>query len=260
VFQALLYLLHQLLGEGLSDDVKNGGVIICVDSLYAINMVEGHWEPKQNKDLISRARSALSRLRGKREVTFVHVRGHSGDPGNDRADDLVQWGKTDGPYSRYQDDGTGEGDGRWIPLRGHLRMVKLPGEEVRNDLVLGTSQATESEIDEEQEDSGSDSSLRDALEQLANLDAEEEHGGLPLDSGWRDGESGDDSTGSVLRMLLESMRSGEETDADEEESRQLEPDEDVDVLSATFESIQLGVVTSQSSGEGRQSMVLRPNR
>ena len=30
-------------------------------------------------------------------------------------------------------------------------MVKLPGEEVRNDLVLGTSQATESEIDEEQE-------------------------------------------------------------------------------------------------------------
>eukprot|EP01048_Picozoa_sp_COSAG05_P030360 COSAG05_NODE_10498_length_562_cov_1.105832_1_plen_90_part_01 len=28
----------------------------------------------------------------KRKVHWVHVRGHSGDGGNDRADELVQWG------------------------------------------------------------------------------------------------------------------------------------------------------------------------
>jgi hypothetical protein len=33
-------------------------------------------------------------------VTFVHIEGHLADGGNDRADLLVQWGKTDGPYNR----------------------------------------------------------------------------------------------------------------------------------------------------------------
>ena len=44
----------------------------------------------------------------------MHVKGHSDDPGNDRADDLFQWGKTSGPYTRYQQNGTGEGDGAGV--------------------------------------------------------------------------------------------------------------------------------------------------
>ena len=45
---------------------------------------------------------------------FVHVRGHSDDNGNDRADALVQWGKESGPYARGYEGG-GEGESR---LRG----------------------------------------------------------------------------------------------------------------------------------------------
>ena len=55
-------------------------------------------------------------------VRFVHVRGHSSDNGNDRADALVQWGKRGSdqgqqvaegvPLSRCCDGGGGEGDSR----------------------------------------------------------------------------------------------------------------------------------------------------
>ena len=36
-------------------------------------------------------------------MKFIHVRGHSDDVGNDRADLLVQWGKEEGPYSRLRE-------------------------------------------------------------------------------------------------------------------------------------------------------------
>ena len=36
--------------------------------------------------------------------------GHSGDEGNDHADDRVQWGKGEGPYCRFALDGSYEGD------------------------------------------------------------------------------------------------------------------------------------------------------
>jgi hypothetical protein len=42
----------------------------------------------------------------------VHVKGHSADGGNDRADELVQWGKTGGPYCRVREGG-GKGEGRY---------------------------------------------------------------------------------------------------------------------------------------------------
>ena len=39
----------------------------------------------------------------------MHVKGHSDDGGNDHADELVQWGKEDGPYARLRNGG-GEGE------------------------------------------------------------------------------------------------------------------------------------------------------
>jgi hypothetical protein len=45
-------------------------------------------------------------------VHWVHVEGHSADGGNDRADELVQWGKTGGPYCRVREGG-GEDEGRY---------------------------------------------------------------------------------------------------------------------------------------------------
>eukprot|EP01050_Picozoa_sp_SAG11_P013677 SAG11_NODE_1615_length_4578_cov_6.001786_6_plen_147_part_00 len=38
-------------------------------------------------------------------VHWVHVKGHSKDGGNERADELVQWGKGDGPYCRLREGG-----------------------------------------------------------------------------------------------------------------------------------------------------------
>ena len=38
------------------------------------------------------------------------MKGHSGDTGNDKADDRVQWGKEQGPYCRFRSDGSAEGD------------------------------------------------------------------------------------------------------------------------------------------------------
>ena len=45
-----------------------------------------------------------------RTVNWVHAKGHSADGGHDRTNELVQWGKTDGPYCRLQEGGD-EGDG-----------------------------------------------------------------------------------------------------------------------------------------------------
>jgi hypothetical protein len=47
-----------------------------------------------------------------RTVHWVCVKGHLVDGGNDRADELVQWGKGEGPYCRLREGG-GEGEGRY---------------------------------------------------------------------------------------------------------------------------------------------------
>ena len=87
-------------------------VAICVDSLYAGNELEGFWKKNCNAALITEGQSLLARVRTMRNVTFVHVKGHSADGGNDRADDLVQVGKSEGPFSRMRLGGGGEGTGR----------------------------------------------------------------------------------------------------------------------------------------------------
>eukprot|EP01052_Picozoa_sp_SAG31_P031026 SAG31_NODE_3244_length_4500_cov_2.174960_2_plen_146_part_00 len=58
-------------------------------------------------------RAILRQVRAVRKVTFIHVKGHSTDGGNDRADELAWWGKEEGPFSRLARDGSGEGDGIW---------------------------------------------------------------------------------------------------------------------------------------------------
>eukprot|EP01052_Picozoa_sp_SAG31_P000452 SAG31_NODE_13_length_37961_cov_21.751307_31_plen_155_part_00 len=117
--------------------------VIAVDSLYAANQAEGWWNAKKNKELIAVAQRLLEQVRQSGDVTFVHVRGHTGEVGNERADRLVQWGKTSGPYSRLAEVGFGEGDGRTGRVEGHLRSVKRPGEEMEYTLVLN-----EGEVDE----------------------------------------------------------------------------------------------------------------
>ena len=68
------------------------------DSGYAANMVAGRWQPNTNTNVVQGARGLLAEVEKSRTVHWVHVKGHSGDGGNDRADELLQWGKEEGPY------------------------------------------------------------------------------------------------------------------------------------------------------------------
>ena len=60
----------------------------------------------------------------------MHVKGHSDDGGNDHADELVQWGKEDGPYARLRNGG-GEGEScfraaaPWAAARGTAAVAPM---------------------------------------------------------------------------------------------------------------------------------------
>lgn len=62
-----------------------GPVRIFSDSQLAIKVFNGSWRGKKNLDLVVEA----ERLMVGRRVTFQWVRGHNGDPGNERADYLA---------------------------------------------------------------------------------------------------------------------------------------------------------------------------
>eukprot|EP01050_Picozoa_sp_SAG11_P002236 SAG11_NODE_110_length_16199_cov_18.081180_1_plen_282_part_00 len=95
-------------------DESNTPAAMLFDSCYAANMITGRWQPNKNIALISWAWRLLKEVtedKG-RQIHWVHVKGHSEDGGNDRADELVQWGKIEGPYCRLRAGG-GEGETRY---------------------------------------------------------------------------------------------------------------------------------------------------
>ena len=94
-------------------DKSERPAIMLYDSGYAANMVTGRWQPNTNTNVVQWARGLLAEVEKSRTVHWVHVKGHSGDGGNDRADELVQWGKEEGPYARLRALGAGEGDSRF---------------------------------------------------------------------------------------------------------------------------------------------------
>eukprot|EP01050_Picozoa_sp_SAG11_P042829 SAG11_NODE_19946_length_455_cov_4.151685_2_plen_104_part_01 len=93
--------------------------------------------------------------------------------GNERADQLVQWGKTSGPFSRVRAEGVVEGEGAVQLLRGRVR--RLDKEEWkgknRTELILGEELSTTEEEPEESEDSDAD--LRE-LAILLDFDEDDE--------------------------------------------------------------------------------------
>jgi ribonuclease HI len=103
-------------GQGLmwlnNVPVDDDDAAIVFDSMYAANMTQGKWKPKANKDAIKLNEELLATTSRWRTVHFVHVKGHSGNEGNDRADERVQWGKDGGPCSHFCKGG-GEGPGRF---------------------------------------------------------------------------------------------------------------------------------------------------
>ena len=111
--QALMWLKEIATNATLSaPEIVDAPAVMLFDSCYAANMATGRWEPNANIALVAWVRQLLADvLASGRTVHWVHVKGHSADGGNDRADELVQWGKGDGPYARLREGG-GEGDSR----------------------------------------------------------------------------------------------------------------------------------------------------
>lgn len=62
-----------------------GPVRIHTDSMYVLNQALGKWRVNANRELVMQ----LQELQRFRQAEWVHVRGHTGDWGNERADVLA---------------------------------------------------------------------------------------------------------------------------------------------------------------------------
>ena len=193
--QALLWLLYE--AESQTDPA-----VLCLDSCYSMEMAEGMLDPTKNLEAILVTQDLLARVRRTRQVTFIHVKGHSADGGNDRADELVQWGKEDGPYSRIDRHGRGQGAGR---LRAE------PAFEVRKEARIAAKEAAKATKDEVS--CHQDSEETDKLEDEAYRAA--------MESVERDGLTGEEAELATWERAAELMASGEAQDQgqDEGESR-----------------------------------------
>ncbi len=61
-------------------------VRIYTDSRYAFGLLTKGWQARKNLELVAEIRTLLSFFR---DVRFYQVKGHAGDPGNERADQLA---------------------------------------------------------------------------------------------------------------------------------------------------------------------------
>jgi ribonuclease HI len=76
--------LRWLLKEG-----GNDSAIIKTDSQYAGNQAVGAWKAKANRELVGHVQSLWNEVSELRELSWEHVRAHSGHRWNERADHLA---------------------------------------------------------------------------------------------------------------------------------------------------------------------------
>jgi len=67
-------------------DLSNMPCTILYDSKYAANIAQAKWKAEKNEDLARTVQGFCRAAKAKRSIVFQHVKGHSGDKGNDRAD------------------------------------------------------------------------------------------------------------------------------------------------------------------------------
>lgn len=72
--------------EGLKEIPDGESVLVRSDSDYALGVTFGTKDGEANLDLIEAICSEAERL----DVDWTHVEGHSGDPDNEKADDLAE--------------------------------------------------------------------------------------------------------------------------------------------------------------------------
>lgn len=71
---------------------RDDPIRIYSDSEYAIGVLTKPWNIKKNRELIMEIRK---QLRSFKKLNFVYVRGHNGNPGNERADRLANLAVTE---------------------------------------------------------------------------------------------------------------------------------------------------------------------
>ena len=73
------------------------GKSVCIryDSMYAAHIATGLWKAKKHKPMAAAARQAWARLKRSREgqAWMAHVKGHTGNQWNERADRLAAQGR-----------------------------------------------------------------------------------------------------------------------------------------------------------------------
>ena len=78
--------------EALRWALSEGGdskIIIKTDSQYAGNQATGAWRAKANRELVAHVQSLWNEVSQLRELTWEHVKAHSGHRWNERADHLA---------------------------------------------------------------------------------------------------------------------------------------------------------------------------
>ena len=175
---------------------------MLIDSLYDANMIDGVWnaENSKNKDLVMLGRRLLETVRKQRAVPFVHIKGHSADGGNDRAELLVQWGKIDGSYCRILEVGGVEG-----PVITAVVTKPPPAVKIKPEKEQDKDDANSTDDD----DWGMFGSLMAEV-----LEGGEEDGGWH-DVGWRETESDDSSLGSMVAGVCGATLSSPDSDVGE---------------------------------------------
>lgn len=76
--------------DDLKDTGKTSSFVLVSDSQYAVNVVQGIWQPKANLDLVAKIRAKLLNLqRQGKTIQFEWVKAHHLDPLNHRVDSLA---------------------------------------------------------------------------------------------------------------------------------------------------------------------------
>ena len=135
VMQALLWMLYVAPADGRA-------VVVLCDSHYAMGVAKGLIDAKSNLEAAVLVQELLQWVQRQRCLTFCHVKGHSKDGGNDRADELVWWGKeAGGSFCRIALDGQGEGEGRYRPEPGYdnRRNARLAARAAQGDVSRRSS-------------------------------------------------------------------------------------------------------------------------
>lgn len=70
--------------------MKNKRIVLFSDSKYSIGALNKNWKLKKNQDLIARIKLIMLKFR---DLRMIHVKGHAGIYGNEKADKLASLGK-----------------------------------------------------------------------------------------------------------------------------------------------------------------------